>query len=128
MARPRTTTIPDERCNMPRESTITPLFGEQGILIIGSMLLILCLTAGVCLTMLFHKNPEIITKLIDLDVIRFLTTVIVVFSSCVLSAQGVIPGEVVGGLLSGIVGYVLGSSTERSRRRSSTIQNRRDAS
>jgi hypothetical protein len=97
------------QANQQAQATLPPLLGEQGLLIAAGMLLALSLVAGLCVTILYRANPAIADQVTRTQPLHILTVLAVVCATTVLALERILTGEVAASLLSGIVGYVLGS-------------------
>src|SRR4051812_5961249 len=94
--------------------SLPPVLNEQSLLRTGGMLLALCLAAGVCFTILYRHDPSIGDGIVRAQPLHILTVLAVVLATCVLALERILTGEVAASLLSGVVGYVLGSLKQTS--------------
>jgi hypothetical protein len=92
-----------------------PILKEDNLILAAAMLLVLALAAGVCFTILFKSNPDLFEVARASGTLHLVTVLAVVLSTTLLSLERVLTGEVTASILSGIVGYVLGSIGSKGR-------------
>lgn len=92
-----------------------PALDQNGIiqLIIG--LLVVTVIVIICVAVLVRSNPALLADLISPNMLHIITVIFAMFTAAILALQGILTGEIVANLLSGIVGYVLGSLKAREK-------------
>ncbi len=91
------------------------LLNEQNLLILGISIALVLLIGWAIFFLSVIKTKESIKDLISDTFLQNLTVILVVVGASFLALAKVIPGEVVGSILSGVVGYVLGSIKTKDR-------------
>ena len=89
--------------------TAAPILGEQSLLIIGAMLMVVIALALVCGTIIVVKSPATLPEFTSARRLHLITVLIVALSTSILGLERILTGEAVASILGGIVGYVLGS-------------------
>jgi hypothetical protein len=93
----------------PAPETVTPLLNEQGLLVLGGMVLAIVALALVCGTLIVLKSPSALERFTSVGRLHLITVLVIALATVVLGLERVLTGEAVASLLGGIVGYVLGS-------------------
>ena len=91
------------------QTQLPPILDAQELLIAGGMLLALALAGGISVAVLYRANPGVGEALARTQPLYILTVLAVVVATTVLALERIMTGDVAASVLSGIVGYVLGS-------------------
>src|SRR5437899_674343 len=86
-----------------------PALDQTGLIQIVIGLFIVTVIVIICVALVVRNRPELLPELISPNMLHILTVIFAIFTAAVLALQGILTGELVANLLSGIVGYVLGS-------------------
>jgi hypothetical protein len=90
-----------------------PALDQTGLIQIILGLLLVTVIVIICVAVVVRNRPELLPELISPNMLHILTVIFAMFTAAVLALQGILTGELVASILSGIVGYVLGSLTTR---------------
>ncbi len=91
------------------KQVLTPLLSEQSLLWVGAGVLILAIVGGICVTYIMTRHEHGLQNFRGGSSLYFFTILAVTFSTVLLGLERILTGEAVAGILSGIVGYVLGA-------------------
>jgi len=94
---------------MQDQNTLTPILGEQSLLIAGAGLFAAIVVAGICFAIVLKKDPTAIRSFRGGRVLHIITILTVILATVILALERILTGEAVASIIGGIVGYVLGS-------------------
>jgi hypothetical protein len=90
-------------------SPVLPIIDETGLLFMVGGVLAVTIVVVVCVTVVIKGDPKLLAGLTSPSTLHIITVIFAIFTVAVLALEGILSGEVVANVLSGIVGYVLGS-------------------
>ena len=94
---------------MDEQDVLAPILSEQGLLILGGAVLGLIVITGICFTIILYRDPRAVGSFRGGRIVHYVTVFTVVFATIILALERVFTGEAAASILSGIVGYVLGT-------------------
>lgn len=94
---------------MQEQDMLTPILSEQSLLMMGGAIVGLVVFAGICFTIVLYRDPDSIRSFRGGNVVHYVTVIAVVMATITLALERVLTGEAAASILSGIIGYVLGT-------------------
>jgi amino acid transporter len=92
------------------QSPAVPVLTEQGLLMATAMVMSIVVVGIVCMTIVVKAHPSLAQEFRQATTLHLLTIMAIVITTSMLGLERILPSEAVASILSGIVGYVLGSA------------------
>src|SRR5215207_8979216 len=86
-----------------------PLLTDQSLVIAVISTFALTGLAFVLIAIVVRQHPQLVDQVVSADTLHMITVMPVLLATVSLAVEGIFTGEAAASILSGIVGYVLGS-------------------